>query len=721
MMAGQQKPPEEGIDQKVPFREKTYGVQVYPEGDGGPIRFNNVEVTKINGSEIYLKLVFLGQGFVAQMWGNDPALDAEAPYHGRYVISFDNPTFYQNIASFETTSGAGPLGDKIWNSATSGRDWTMKMTNANLGAGKPGSIQSFDLKITLKNGATLESLGLKDTPISFTSAMVAGTGAKKDFNKIIYNSIDNSFIKAENANNPNPDENPNLYAPNFTASASGDGRFASSNFTTNGIGQNVYFDEATNSIVSRHTIAYPPQNFGQANYSWVLYIKEQVPQVLLPYIDTNSIKLGVMNDVAYPGQFKNSLNKPIDPIPVSIDENGLVDTSKVPAISITQTDNLSRSEQVKALGVARKNLSDKVFEGTLGQPKTYSIVYKLKDGVSKVDMAKALDQAAQQSKSHLLFESWLVSDFVNTPNGPLNGANPYADMGAEPKRLVNSYSNAYFDSYYDLRMANLIKPTVKGIQVEVDGTVDLSKGIIGYIDDQGKAVTFDEGNEPTIEDITTEYKKNDPNYNAYDNTKVGNYVGRVRITYPDNSVEEVDVPVEVVAKTPDNTKYIPKYEDTDGTVGTAVTTAAPKFLDEKSTETTKPEADPQPTGMTFALGEGYTGTATVDESTGAVTYTPVEADADKKTVEIPVVVKYSDGSTDNVKAVINVVKNATTADQVKELGGIKPQTIKVWKGDEFKWADGVVAADGNNSEAVNALLENAKITDAENPERDSQT
>lgn len=149
-MAGQQKPPEEGIDQKVPFREKTYGVQVYPEGDGGPIRFNNVEVTKINGSEIYLKLVFLGQGFVAQMWGNDPALDAEAPYHGRYVISFDNPTFYQNIASFETTSGAGPLGDKIWNSATSGRDWTMKMTNANLGAGKPGSIQSFDLKITLK-------------------------------------------------------------------------------------------------------------------------------------------------------------------------------------------------------------------------------------------------------------------------------------------------------------------------------------------------------------------------------------------------------------------------------------------------------------------------------------------------------------------------------------------------------------------------------------------
>ena len=63
-----------------------------------------------------------------------------------------------------------------------------------------------------------------------------------------------------------------------------------------------------------------------------------------------------------------------------------------------------------------------------------------------------------------------------------------------------------------------------------------------------------------------------------------------------------------------------------------------------------------------------------------MTYTPVEGDAEKA-VKIPVVVKYSDGSTDNVNAVINVTKNATTADKVKELGGVNPQTIKVWKDD----------------------------------------
>ena len=645
--------PQEGIDQKVPFREKTYGVQVLPEGNGGPIRYNNVEVTKIDGSEIYLKLTFWPQGGAATSWGIDPAREAVAPYHGRYVISFDNPTFYQNIASFQTVTPNQAGGDTVWNSATGGRDWTMVLNNANLGAGVNGTNKSFDLKITLKNGATLESLGLGDTPISFTSAMIAGKGAKKDFNKIVYNTIDNSFIMANNANNPNPDENPNLYAPNGAASASGDGRFASSNFTTNGIGQNVYFDEATNSIVSRHTIAYPPQNFGQANYSWVLYIKEQVPQVLLPYIDTNSIKLGAMNDVAYPGQFKNSLNKPIDPIPVSIDENGLVDTSKVPAISITQTDNKPRSEQVKALGVARKNLSDKVFEGTLGQPKTYSIVYKLKDGVSKVDMAKALAQAAQQSKSHLLFESWLVSDFVNTPNGPLNGANPYADNGAEPKRLVNSYSNAYFDSYYDLSMANLMKPTVKGIQVEVDGTVDLSKGITGYVDDQGKAVTFDKGNEPTIEDITTEYKKNDDTYNAYDNTKVGNYTGRVRITYPDNSVEEVDVPVEVIAKKTDAEKNDPQGQAISAKVGDKV----------KAEDGIKNKDD-------LTNVKSYTFKEPVDTETAG------EKDA-------VVVVEYNDGTKDEVAIKVNVAEADASA---------KPEVNQPYVGDETITGKGVVGA-----------------------------
>ncbi len=109
----------------------------------------------------------------------------------------------------------------------------------------------------------------------------------------------------------------------------------------------------------------------------------------------------------------------------------------------------------------------------------------------------------------------------------------------------------------------------------------------------------------------------------------------------------------VVEKATDASSYLPDYTAVDGKVGVAATVAAPKFLDEKSTETTKPEADPQPTGMTFTLGEGAPTDASIDAKTGAVTYTPVAADAGKP-VNVPVVVTYKDGTKDDATATINV-------------------------------------------------------------------
>ncbi|MDU7505928.1 MAG: Rib/alpha-like domain-containing protein, partial [Clostridia bacterium] len=102
----------------------------------------------------------------------------------------------------------------------------------------------------------------------------------------------------------------------------------------------------------------------------------------------------------------------------------------------------------------------------------------------------------------------------------------------------------------------------------------------------------------------------------------------------------------------ESAKYEPEYTAVNGTVGTPATVTAPKFLDEKSTTEPKPEANPQPTGMTFALGEGAP-TGAVVNADGSVTYTPVAADAGKP-ISVPVVVTYADGSTDNATAVINV-------------------------------------------------------------------
>ena len=165
-------------------------------------------------------------------------------------------------------------------------------------------------------------------------------------------------------------------------------------------------------------------------------------------------------------------------------------------------------------------------------------------------------------------------------------------------------------------------------------------------------------------------------------------------------------------KNGDSAKYEPEYTAVNGTVGTPATVAAPTFKDADGKPAT-------PQNVTYELGKGAPTGAQVNAD-GSVTYTPVEGDAGNA-VEIPVVVKYSDGSTDNVNAVINVAQNATTADKVKELGGLSPQTIKVWKGDKFDWPDGVVPANDTNSDAVKALLVDAEITDKQNPARDSST
>ena len=55
----------------------------------------------------------------------------------------------------------------------------------------------------------------------------------------------------------------------------------------------------------------------------------------------------------------------------------------------------------------------------------------------------------------------------------------------------------------------------------------------------------------------------------------------------------------------------------------------------------------------------------------------------------------------------------SAAEQVTELGVLKPVTIKVWKGDKIDWADGVAPATTNSddSKLVQGLLDNAKVTD----------
>lgn len=64
-------------------------------------------------------------------------------------------------------------------------------------------------------------------------------------------------------------------------------------------------------------------------------------------------------------------------------------------------------------------------------------------------------------------------------------------------------------------------------------------------------------------------------------------------------------------------------------------------------------------------------------------------------------------------ATYNAQYEKSAAEQVTELGGLNPVTIKVWKGDKIDWVKGVAPATTNTDDRdlVQGLLDNAKVTD----------
>ena len=148
------------------------------------------------------------------------------------------------------------------------------------------------------------------------------------------------------------------------------------------------------------------------------------------------------------------------------------------------------------------------------------------------------------------------------------------------------------------------------------------------------------------------------------------------------------VPLEITKADSQAPKYEPVYTDKDATPGTEVTTDAPKFLDQKSEADPKPEAETQPTGVKYTLGDGAPEGATIDADTGKVTYTPSSNDAGKP-VEIPVKVTYSDGTTDEATAKINVsdAQNKAYQPEYAEADGTVGQQTTV-TAPNFKDGDG---------------------------------
>ncbi len=396
------------IDPNLPFAAK--GVEENPS-----LRYAGLEYKSVDDKgNIVLnetKWVKLATG-----WGHDDSIQLS----GQYLLYFDNPDFYNEVASI---SAAGKPMNKVTNvdgkEVQPGKLWSIGIANPNpFDYAKIGIVTNHDIVITLKDGQTLDSLGLADTPVNFGSVWLTDEGL------IDPNGSSNGFI-LKNNDKILPDDQ--YY--------SGLGR----NFCNGEMIQNIIFDQKTRTIRSVHTFK-PDQNFLQSNYSWLLYVKERVPAELLKYIKVNDVKLGVSDKLGnYTGD-----NEWID---LNVDDSGLVDSSRTPAVSIADIDTSSNGDKNAAkerFKEARTNLDNKVFWGTLGQSRNYTISYTLKDDIDSAQFVRDLAEYVKKNGSQLNVDSWLEADFPDSfiGGGMLVGGN---DNGDPTKMIKGSYANAFID------------------------------------------------------------------------------------------------------------------------------------------------------------------------------------------------------------------------------------------------------------------------------------
>ena len=318
-------------------------------------------------------------------WGTDK----DNEFAGQYMLSFSNDDFYKQIDRVT-------LGDVSLEKQADGALWKMPITKISRYA-LIGVVTNHEIKITLKNGQTLESLGSADKEISFSSVWTKQNG------KIASESVSSGYILQNNSHIKNEKK---------------------TGFTAGRMTQKILFQADSMSIKSIHTFK-PNENYLQSDYQWVVYIKEQIPEELLKYIDTNNIEI-------FNSDLKGVKSNNRQAFKLSIDDTGLVDTSRTPELSIIGNDTRTQ------LTASRNNTND-IFWGTLGQSRNYTIEYKLKENVTMAEFAKAMNDYIAEKNERVLFDHWMEADYLDT-------AGSKADGGQPPQQLENSYSNAYLDT-----------------------------------------------------------------------------------------------------------------------------------------------------------------------------------------------------------------------------------------------------------------------------------
>jgi len=379
----------------------------------GVLDYARTDFTKEDSNGIYLTVTKWAK--LPGSWGGTD----KGPYNGRFLLNFFNDEFYKEIESI-TINGTA------FEKEAEGALWKVPINNQTLQSGLIGVITNRDIVIKLKNGKTLDSLGLASKKIDFTTVWVRADG------KADKGGYDNGFILKNNPNVPELPTNTSKGNTNYLGTGLNglgtDGtQSKDGNFSGGHAGKMVSYDAQTKTIKS--TVSFKPdQNFLQANSAWVLYINEVIPQELLQYIDTDNVTLGVSTPTG-----TITASNPIKLV-VNPNGNGVISTKDTPELSIVGGD-WNKVTQV------RSTLDSQVFYGALGQRRSYTIEYKLKSNVTNQQFAEALNNYINTNGQQLNFESWLTADFVDSSSAFPNIRKP--DGGKPNKIIQNTYTNAF--------------------------------------------------------------------------------------------------------------------------------------------------------------------------------------------------------------------------------------------------------------------------------------
>ena len=563
------------------------------------------------------------------------AKDKNFPFGAHMIMNFQNPTFYENIEKITikpTYSGAAQEFTKYEN----GSVWSVPIQNNTVASGGIGAAYDHPITITLKNGKTLDDLGLANTPLSFSSAWVTG----KDYGKVIPNklvreSIDNSwFIASKNDKK--------------TASDNG----LSNAFTgTPGTGVNTQptlkvlprftSDGKADSIELVYTMkvsaAMGVVNLGSNTFQSVPYIEQVLPKSLLPYLDLNETYI-------YKSDADGSAVSGVQKTKVVMDASGKLDTRNTDAISIATKSNPSQRDVDKV-----RNYIDKNILGTAsGQLGSYTISYKFKDTIDSVELAKKLNEEIKKNNGMLLFEQWMergVKPNLNAIERSWKGNTEGVHQG--------SYANAFLDTNlltvnapknqtYDVRYEKAVVTAGETTQPQIPIVRDVEGKVVAV----PAGTSFKAGTLPAgVTSVSVDEATGAITSKIAENATSGLVNVPMQVTYPDGTTETVNVPIEIKAKQTDADKNDPTPKDQTVNVG----------------ET------PDPKKSIGNVGDLPSGT-TFEYKTPVDTTTP----GDKSTT---VVVTYPDGSKDEVPVTVKVVDPRTDAD--KNTPTPKDQTVNI--------------------------------------------